>query len=130
MSCEGGLAGSSRPNHSSGVRSRCNQESPTVLPQTRNEVSESGFLSHSLTIGCLAGTKVRLHWTFLVFLVVHDRRGRFAGLVTHENLADLVLLAGARGEGQLTLGPSKRTGTDAGGIAVRSALRLSSERPL
>ena len=37
--------------------------------QTRADVSEGGFLSHSLTIGRIAGTKVRLHWTFLVFLV-------------------------------------------------------------
>jgi len=40
-----------------------------VQPRTHNNVSESGFLSHSLTIGRIAGTKVRLHWTFLVFLV-------------------------------------------------------------
>jgi Zn-dependent protease/predicted transcriptional regulator len=31
--------------------------------------SETGFLSHSLVLGTIAGTKVRLHWTFLVFLV-------------------------------------------------------------
>jgi stage IV sporulation protein FB len=39
-----------------------------VQPQTRDDPGESGFLSHSLTIGRIAGTKVRLHWTFLVFL--------------------------------------------------------------
>lgn len=30
--------------------------------------AETGFLSHSLVIGTIAGTKVRLHWTFLAYL--------------------------------------------------------------
>jgi stage IV sporulation protein FB len=32
------------------------------------QANERGFLAHSLVLGTIAGTKVRLHWTFLVFL--------------------------------------------------------------
>jgi stage IV sporulation protein FB len=30
--------------------------------------NEAGFLGHSLVLGSIAGTKVRLHWSFVVFL--------------------------------------------------------------
>jgi len=40
-----------------------------VKPQIRDANAETGFLSHSLVLGSIAGTRVRLHWTFLVFLV-------------------------------------------------------------
>lgn len=30
--------------------------------------AETGFLGHSLVLGTIAGTRIRLHWTFLVFL--------------------------------------------------------------
>lgn len=38
-------------------------------PQAQQANPETGFLSHSLTLGSIAGTKIRLHWTFLVYLV-------------------------------------------------------------
>ncbi|HSQ95456.1 MAG TPA: site-2 protease family protein [Croceibacterium sp.] len=39
----------------------------------------SGFLGHSLTIGTIAGTKVRLHWTFVVYLAWVGIATLFAG---------------------------------------------------
>lgn len=36
--------------------------------QALDATSESGFLGHSLSIGTIAGTKIRLHWTFLAYL--------------------------------------------------------------
>jgi Zn-dependent protease/predicted transcriptional regulator len=35
----------------------------------RQAAGERGFLSHSLVLGTIAGTKIRLHWTFGVFLI-------------------------------------------------------------
>src|SRR3990167_7550685 len=43
--------------------------STIVKPQIRDANAETGFLSHSLVLGSIAGTRVRLHWTFLVLLV-------------------------------------------------------------
>jgi stage IV sporulation protein FB len=40
-----------------------------VKPQAPNAVTDTGFLSHSLVLGSIAGTKIRLHWTFLVYLL-------------------------------------------------------------
>jgi Zn-dependent protease/CBS domain-containing protein len=39
-----------------------------MTSRTPRAASETGFLAHSLVLGTIAGTKVRLHWTFLVFL--------------------------------------------------------------
>lgn len=39
-----------------------------MKPQPHQRTGETGFLSHSLVLGTIAGTKIRLHWTFLVFL--------------------------------------------------------------
>jgi Zn-dependent protease/CBS domain-containing protein len=50
-----------------------------VQPRTVSDPGEGGFLSHSLTIGTIAGTKVRLHWTFLVFLVWLGVAGLLSG---------------------------------------------------
>lgn len=35
---------------------------------TQERAGDTGFLSHSLVLGTVAGTKIRLHWTFLVYL--------------------------------------------------------------
>jgi len=37
--------------------------------QAQRAASDTGFLSHSLVLGRLGGTKVRVHWTFLVYLL-------------------------------------------------------------
>jgi len=36
--------------------------------KSRQAASETGFLGHSFVLGTIAGTRVRLHWTFVVFL--------------------------------------------------------------
>lgn len=40
-----------------------------MKPPMRDANTETGFLSHSLVLGTITGTRVRLHWTFIVFLV-------------------------------------------------------------
>lgn len=40
-----------------------------MKPQTPSANVETGFLSHSVVLGSLAGTRIRLHWTLLLYLV-------------------------------------------------------------
>lgn len=40
-----------------------------MKPPAPGADAETGFLSHSLALGTVAGTTVRLHWTFIAFLV-------------------------------------------------------------
>src|SRR5512139_3064271 len=40
-----------------------------MKPQTPSAKVETGFLSHSVVLFSLAGTRIRLHWTLLLYLV-------------------------------------------------------------